>query len=300
MKILKILLFVIIFSISITFIGCDETDWTEAPDGELQSGNWIIYLYKNDIKRKIYVYVPSTYDGTEDVPLLLVFHGYMDTALNQMDTDGFLEIAEREHFIAAYPEGYGLTGVHSWNAGEACCGAAENKNLDDVKLARDIVSELSNRCAIDETRVYAHGHSNGAGLAHRCGREAADVFAAVTPKSMPVLVPDELPSYPVPVLQFHGTLDMTISYYGGIIPFEEEYYMSAKKSFSNWAEADGCSGSSETTYYGSSYCKTFTSCENGSVVELCTLAYGGHNDLYGRSDIDVAEMSWEFMSQFTR
>jgi len=300
MKIGRLLLSSILFFISLGIFGCDESDWTQAPDGPLKPGSWIIYLTKNKIKRTVYVYVPSTYNGAEDVPLLLVFHGYMDTALNQMDTDGFLVLAERENFIAAYPEGYGTAGLHSWNAGEACCGAAENKGLDDVGLARDIVTELSVRCSIDERRVYAHGHSNGAGLAHRCGREAAEVFAAITPKSMPVLVPDAIPSYPVPVLQFHGSADSTISYKGGTIAFEDEAYISAPNSLLSWANADACSGTPETVYYGSSYCKKYTSCEDGSVVELCTLDGGNHNNLYGRDDIDVTEMSWEFMSQFSR
>jgi polyhydroxybutyrate depolymerase len=299
MKVNRIPSFLFLCFISLIIAACD-TEWTNAPAGALQPGNWILYLNKNNIKRQVYVYVPSTYDGSEDVPLLLVFHGYMDTALNQMESDGFLLLSERENFIVAYPEGYGTAGLHSWNAGNACCGAAENKNLDDVGLARDIVTELSVRCSIDPRRVYAHGHSNGAGLAHRCGREAADVFAAITPKSMPVLVPNEIPSYPVSVLQFHGSKDSTISYNGGTIAFEEEAYISAPNSLLSWANMDGCSGTPETTYYGSSYCKKYTSCDDGSVVELCTLVGGNHNDLYGRDDIDVTEMSWDFMSQFTR
>jgi polyhydroxybutyrate depolymerase len=149
-------------------------------------------------------------------------------------------------------------------------------------------------------KSYAHGHSNGAGLAHRCGREAAEVFAAITPKSMPVLVPDYVPSYPVPVLHFHGSADSTIRYNGGTIPFEDEPYISVRASLDSWADVDGCSGEQETVYYGSSYCTRYLSCDNGSVVELCTLAGGNHNDLYGRDDIDVSQMSWEFMSQFTR
>ncbi|PKL38377.1 MAG: hypothetical protein CVV44_10850 [Spirochaetae bacterium HGW-Spirochaetae-1] len=300
MKIPKALYFLsIIILISLLFPGC-ENDWTDAPAGALSPGNWKIYLYKNNIQRKIYVHVPTSYDGSKDVPLLLVFHGYMDTALNQLETDGFINLSDKKNFIVAYPEGYGTEGLHSWNAGEACCGAAEDKGLDDVGLARDIVIDISSRCSIDEKRVYAHGHSNGAGLAHRCGREAADVFAAISPKSMPVLVPDIIPSYPVPVIHFHGTDDSTIAYSGGTIPFEDEPYISAASSFASWADVDNCSGEPETVYYGDSYCRKYTSCGSGTQVVLCTLDGGNHNDLYGRDDIDVTEMSWEFMTQFTR
>ncbi|HPN12845.1 MAG TPA: PHB depolymerase family esterase, partial [Spirochaetota bacterium] len=228
-------IFPAIFIMLVSFSACGQDGWKDAPGGSLGAGDWKLTVDQDGITRTVYVHIPSCYTGATAAPLVLSWHGYMDTAQGQSDADGFMVKADEECFIVAYPEGYGTAGLESWNAGEACCGSAVDKDLDDVQLARDIVTLLSGRCNIDAARVYAHGHSNGGGMAHRLGREASDVFAAVSPKSMPVLVPGSLPVRAVPVIQFHGTADSTISYDGGTIPFESGSYLSAQDSFKNWA-----------------------------------------------------------------
>jgi polyhydroxybutyrate depolymerase len=283
----------------ISLSACSSGSWKDDPGGRLSAGDWKLTLDQDGITRTVYVHIPSSYTGAAAVPLVLIWHGYMDTAQGQADADGFMTKADETGFIVAYPEGYGTAGLESWNAGKACCGSAVDKDLDDVQLGRNIVTLLSARCSIDAARVYSHGHSNGAGMAHRVGREASDVFAAVSPKSMPVLVPGSLPGRAVPVIHFHGTADSTISYGGGTIPFEDEAYLSAQDSFRNWALVDGCTGSPVTTTYGSSKCETYTSCSEGVRVTLCSIQGGNHNDLYGRDDINVTDMAWDFMSEFT-
>jgi polyhydroxybutyrate depolymerase len=299
-RIIKIIpIFSVMLFMLVSLTACGQGNWKDAPGGALTAGDWKLTLDQDGITRTVYVHVPSCYTGAVAVPLVLSWHGYMDTAQGQSDTDGFMVKADEECFIVAYPEGYGTAGLESWNAGEACCGSAVDKDLNDVKLGRDIVTLLSGKCKIDADRVYAHGHSNGAGMAHRLGREASDVFAAVSPKSMPILVPSSLPGRAVPVIHFHGTADSTISYDGGTIPFEAESYLSAQDSFKNWALVDGCTGTPVTTNYGDSKCETYTSCAEGVKVTLCSIQGGNHNDIYGRDDINVTDMAWDFMSEFT-
>ena len=294
-----IFIFSAIFMMLVSFSACGSTDWKTAPAGALSAGNWKMTLDQDGITRTVYVHVPSGYSSKTAVPLVVVWHGYMDTAEGQSDTDGFMTKADEEGFIVAYPEGYGTAGLESWNAGKACCGSAVDKDLDDVQLGRDIVALLASKCSIDMKRVYAHGHSNGGGMAHRLGREASDVFAAISPKSMPVLVPDSIPGRAVPVIHFHGTADSTISYSGGTIPFEDEAYLSAQDSFKSWATVNGCTGTPVTTKYGDSKCETYTSCSEGVRVALCSIEGGNHNDIYGRDDINITDMAWDFMSEFT-
>jgi len=289
--------FVLLMLVSVS--ACSAGNWKDDPGGRLAAGDWKLTLDQDGITRTVYLHIPSSYTGSVPVPLVLIWHGYMDTAQGQADADGFMVKADETGFIVAYPEGYGTAGLESWNAGKACCGAAVDKDLDDVQLGRDIVKLISARCAIDPARVYSHGHSNGAGMAHRVGREASDVFAAVSPKSMPVLVPGSVPGRAVPVIHFHGTADSTILYGGGTIPFEDEAYLSAQDSFRNWALVDGCTGTPVTAMYGDSKCETYTNCAEGVKVTLCSIQGGNHNDLYGRDDINVTDMAWDFMSEFT-
>ncbi len=295
-------LFLVFFLASFILIlatGCDTTiTWSGDPGGRLQAGNWKLKLTESGVTRTFYVHIPTGYVDGMAVPLLLDFHGYMDTPSGQYNMDNFVDKSDSEGFIVAYPEGYGTAGFLSWNAGKACCGSAVDKNIDDVKLAKDIVTLISSRCTIDSKRVYVHGHSNGGGLAHRIAREAADVFTAISPTSMPVLVPSVTPSRPISVIQFHGTADTTIYPDGGTIFGEAESYLSAKESLANWALLNGCTGSPVIKSYGDSSCETYETCSNGVKVALCMLEGSDHNNLYSNSDIDATALAWEFMSRF--
>jgi polyhydroxybutyrate depolymerase len=297
---------VFLFIIFIVFISCmamsgcntDNTKWNSDPGGKLSAGNWTLTLSESGITRTVYVHIPTGYNASTSVPLLLDFHGYMDTPSGQYTVDNFIDKSDAKGFIVAFPQGYGSSGFYSWNAGKACCGTAVDKDLNDVQLAKDIVTLVSSRCSINAKRVYVHGHSNGAGMAHRVAREAADVFAAVSATSMPVLVPSKTPSRPISVLQFHGTADTTIDPDGGTIFGEDEAYLSAKDSLTNWATANGCTGASVTTTYGSSTCETYAACSGGVKVTLCMLKGTNHNDVYDNTDVAVTDMAWDFMSEF--
>ncbi|VVS92255.1 alpha/beta hydrolase family esterase [Desulfoluna spongiiphila] len=279
--------------------GCDE--YTADPGGPLGPGNWKLKLSYGGKTRAVYLHVPTDYRAEPPLPLLLSFHGYRDTPAGQAEKDGFPSLADSERFLVAYPEGTGTPGLLGWNAGPACCGLAENNAMNDVGFARHVVAHLTTRCSIDGRRIYAHGHANGGGMAHRLGREASDLFAAISVSSMPVLVPDITPHYPIPVIHFHGTQDTTIAYGGGTIPLEGAPYIGAEESFTDWIIKNGCTeGTAETRYHGASWCTTTSTCDDGVTVTLCTLKNGTHNTLYDHGDIHVSRMSWNVMKNCTR
>jgi len=280
-------------------VGCDE--YSDDPGGALGPGNWKLRLTHAGKTRAVYLHVPTGYEASRPLPLLLSFHGYRDTPADQAEKDDFPLLSDSENFIVAYPEGTGTPGLLGWNAGTACCGSAENNNVDDVGFARLVVDYLQTRCSVKSSRVYAHGHSNGGGMAHRLGREASDLFAAISVSSMPVLVPELSPQLPTPVIHFHGTQDTTIAYTGGAITFEGAPYISAEESFLNWSEKNDCTfGSAVETLHGNSWCTSFQECEDGVAVTLCSLYGGGHNTLYDHGDMKVSQMSWDFMKRYAR
>lgn len=53
--------------------------------------------------RKYIQYVPSVYDGTEPVPLLLVLHGLGDN-MNNFSNVGFHQVADTANIIVVTPE----------------------------------------------------------------------------------------------------------------------------------------------------------------------------------------------------
>lgn len=288
---------IIAFSALYVFCATGCYEFKNDPGGRLRPGNWKLTIQFKGMERIFYLHIPASYQDTVQVPLVMNFHGFSEDVNAMSSRDGFVDKSDETGFILAYVEGYGTAGLQSWNAGTACCSPAVSSGLDDVGLSVAIVNMISSRCRIDSRRVYAHGFSNGGGMAHRLAREAANVFAAVSSVSMPVLVPDEIPSRPVSVIHFHGTSDSTINYDGGVL-FGEEY-ISANESFTNWAGVNGCTGQPvETFKNGNARSMTYQSCEGGTQVTLCTVT-GGSHVLYGNGSVDIADAAWEFMSWYT-
>ncbi|GIT39420.1 MAG: hypothetical protein Ct9H300mP8_06160 [Gammaproteobacteria bacterium] len=123
------------------------------------------------------ILVPS--DLETPVPLLLDLHGYSSSKTGQRGLSGFEEIAVREGFVVAWPQGI----QRSWNAGgiqwlspreapevpgQGCCGTAFFEEIDDVGFIRDMVAQLIRQYPIDPKRVYVTGLSNG------CARALSD------------------------------------------------------------------------------------------------------------------------------
>ena len=136
-------------------------------DGTLDSSVTHIDLEHDGASRSYEIYVPSTYDGSTAVPVVLNFHGFTSSGIGQQENTQMDETAAREGFIVVYPNGLD----NSWNAG-VCCGRSAETNVDDVGFTRAVVEDLGARGCIDTARVYATGMSNGGFLSHRLACEA--------------------------------------------------------------------------------------------------------------------------------
>jgi len=272
-----------------------------------------IEIQFQNLTRHYNVHVPASYDGSNQVPLVLDFHGWTSNPAQQQGLSGFQQLADAVGFIVAYPEGYDPAGTQrSWNAG-TCCSPASTSGLDDVGLVRAIVADIESNANIDPLRIYATGLSNGGAMSHRLACEAADLFAAVSPVACPLLLhPFTVcqPIRPIPVLAFAGLTDVVVPYAGGESQtFPGVFFPPAPDSFAYWGGADGCGGGSpdivEDLGNGAS-CDTHTGCAAGVSVGFCSIhgaaipVYSGHI-LYSNTDgINVAQRAWQFMSQFTR
>lgn len=265
------------------------------------------------------VHIPPAYDATKPTPVVLNFHGYglneqLQELLSQLST-----VADEEGFIAVHPRGLSLpeiTGTtpapdagpddsRGWNAG-GCCGPSQVLGVDDVGFVDAMLAALASDVCVDARRIYATGLSNGAFFTYRLACERAQLIAAIAPVAgMEALTPCT-PSRPVPVLHFHGTADMSISYDGGTVPFGGSY-PSAPESVARWAERNGCKGPLVETYQqGDSTCVTHSGCSpENATATLCTVEGGGHtwpgglvpeDAGYGHTtqDLDASREAWRF------
>ncbi len=248
----------------------------------------VITLSHGGKQRTFILHVPVSYKGNVSVPLVLNFHGYTSSALQQGLFSGWRDKSIKERFIIAWPQGIG----DSWNAGAGCCGSALNQGLDDVDFARSVVAHIQASHKIDERRIYATGFSNGGALTQRLAVEATDLFAAAAGVAGMLLVPAQ-PKRPMPIINFHGYRDVTVPYAGN------DVFPAAQVTLKKWSEANQCAGAPITlALSGTGKCESYLSCKDDVEVSLCSLE-GEHVLYLNDRNIKIPDRAWAFLSRFS-
>ncbi len=253
------------------------------------AGNQRMSLEQGGKSRSFILHVPAKLDAMKPLALVLDFHGASGSGSQQQGLSGWDKVADREGFLTVYADG---TGGY-WNVDDVCCGVAGSSKVDDVGFARAIVKKLSADLCIDARRVFASGFSNGGGLAHRLGCQAADLFAAIAPVATDLRTQPCAPSRPISMIEFRGTADSLEPYAGGIVgpPGGEYNSPGAQGSLKLWAEINGCSGSAmETTRF----CEGFMSCQANVETELCSIPNADHDSYHNSQNYDIATTAWQF------
>ncbi len=281
-------------------------------------------LVTGGFQRSYLVHIPSGYDGSTELPLVVVIHGAFDTAKGIEKFSGFSQLADQENFIVLYPEGIGIFGfLQHWNAGH-CCGKAADDQIDDVGYLAKAIEDVCLRLSVDQTRVYMVGFSNGGMMTYRFAAEHTYVLAAVAPIAASIggrasadapewIIPT--PKNPLPILIIHGMDDDDIPFDGGISKHRkgERTYFSVEDSVEFWIEANGCKGEPtfSSLYEGAIQIQKWDNCKNSSPTVLCKIDGWGHvwpGPYFTAKlpatdpllDFDAAEMIWQFFKNFPR
>lgn len=98
--------------------------------------------------RDYVVYVPSSVKPGTPAPLVLVFHGANDTADNMMLLSWLNQEASKRGAVVAYLDALNAT----W----------EMQSSRDIIFAGTVINRVQNDLAIDTTKIFATGFSNGA------------------------------------------------------------------------------------------------------------------------------------------
>ena len=72
-------------------------------------------LVHDGMTREYVLYVPDSYDGTSEVPLMLNFHGYGGVASQYLEYADMRPLADTDVFVLVYPQGALLDGDPHWN-----------------------------------------------------------------------------------------------------------------------------------------------------------------------------------------
>jgi polyhydroxybutyrate depolymerase len=230
--------------------------------------------------RTAHLYLPTTLPHDAPVPLLVALHGGTGSGRQFERQSNFDGIAEANRFLVVYPDGVGNGSgedqLRTWNGG-VCCGAAVNKDVDDVAFLRQLVEQVSSEYDVDAARVYATGHSNGMIMSYRLVCEAADVFVAAAGQAGTLGVDACDPAAPISFLHIHGAADMNIPIDGGRGEgISGVTFPSPRESVRRLAAADGCPADPATTTAAPTTTETWAPCAADTVIEFVTVAGATH------------------------
>ncbi len=239
------------------------------------------YLSFGGIQRYYLLHVPSSYDGTKPVPLVIVLHGgggKAEGAVRMADMD---PRSDKQGFIVVYPNGTSpmKDRFFTWNS-FLCCGYALQNKIDDVGFINALLDELEKNYSIDSTRIFATGLSNGGMMTYKLGCELSDRIAAIAPVAGALDTDDPDAAYPVSAIIFHGTADLHVLYDGGVPKKAFDKHPRTDKpvsyAVSYWVKRDGCSPTPKTEKFGSIIHDTYSGGIDGTEVQLYTIVGQGH------------------------
>jgi polyhydroxybutyrate depolymerase len=274
----------------------------ECPSSGLaRPGTSIQHIVSGGLERSYLLHVPSGYDSSQPVPLVVSLHGLASNAIQQAVYSRWNDVAERANIITVYPQGTGRP--PRWNSGGSRLGG--DNGVDDVQFMRGLLANLAKRLCIDPARIYVNGISNGGGMSYRIACEMADQVAAIgTVAGAFYEFPGGChPSRPVPVIAFHGTADPLVNFDGNPRLGLPKITTWA----ADWAARNGCTTSEAIPAKGEVSGIRYTGCKGHADVVLYRIEGGGHTWpgspipvlILGKTtrDINATETMWTFFEQ---
>jgi polyhydroxybutyrate depolymerase len=287
-------------------------------------GHEQLTLKVGNLDRSYLLHIPSGYEKTEPLPLVIMLHGMGGTALLSQRETGWSAKADSENFIVVYPEATRpdqkrspnlRTNPQAWNDGSGRFHAAE-RNIDDVAYIKALIESLKNSYAIDSNRIYVTGFSNGASMTFRLGAELADQITAIAPHSGTCWTETLSPARAISVCYLAGDSD-TLNPIGGGFP---KLAMGGKdqggrqkppimEMITKWAKALECNESqtSDTSQGGVRALRFGPGVNDSKVVYFCVEGLGHHwaggnsqapEFLVGKnsSKLNATDAIWDFFS----
>lgn len=244
-------------------------------------------------RRDVYIHVPDNVAIVEKLPVVLVLHGGGGNASGMRQMTGMDDVADKNGFIAAYPEGNSapiMDKLRTWNAGK-CCGYAASHNVDDVGFIGAVIDMLAKKYKADTDRIYATGHSNGGQMSYRLACEMSGRIAAIAPNAGQRVLDDCHPKRAVPVMDIHGTADPCARFdggekcggcfssaFGGLFKGKNDQWpcKSVRHVLREHAAINGCEPVTDVTLQkGAVTCEKFQ-CPQNAGVALCAIEGAGH------------------------
>jgi poly(3-hydroxybutyrate) depolymerase len=172
------------------------------------------------------LYVPTTWDGHSQLPLIVMLHGAGSDENRYLDSHGkqLLRLAEQHGYVLVSPLGYNKFGAYGTPLklpavfGQPEAAARQRASVTPqeqrtLQLSeKDVINVLEivlNEYPIDPKSVFLMGHSMGAGGTWYLGAKYSEFWRAIAPMSGPFVDESNYPWYrvkPMPIMMSEGTL----------------------------------------------------------------------------------------------
>ncbi|MBX3243067.1 MAG: dienelactone hydrolase family protein [Acidobacteria bacterium] len=268
----------------------------------------------NGTSRTYLLHEPRRASAIRKKPLVIMLHGGGGNGSIVEPQTGLSKKADKEGFIVVYPYGSGKTDniLLTWNA-VGCCAYAMKENTDDVAFISRLIDKLIKDNNVDKDRIYVIGHSNGAMMTLRLGRELGDKLTAIASVAGAMFDTDTSPRSKIPVLFIHGEADGNVKIEGGmsgqerVVPAQSKPFLPLNVSINYWTKHNGCDPVPLSSRKGKVTHKVFRGCESGNGVEIFTIRDAGHSWPGGESvrgngdepakDLSATDTAWDFFEK---
>lgn len=269
-------------------------------------------IWVGDMYRYYAIHLPPNYDGVTELPVVMGFHGGFGSAEQVPNQSLLSESGDEEGYIVVYPDGLGYLlapTLHFWNAG-VCCAYPMAQGIDDVAFVSALIDEIGSNYAVDLTRIYATGISNGGMMCYKLACELSDKIAAIAPIAGPLMSHPCNAENPIPVIHFQSYLDSNIPYLGGVGDGASAHYNPPIDSVLNvFSSINGCTNVADTLYNGTDFTHVvWSNCSCDYRVEYYISTDGGHSWPGGVASaigddpselLQANDLMWEFFQEFS-
>jgi polyhydroxybutyrate depolymerase len=205
------------------------------------AGGYALDFEVSDGDQRAYLlYLPAGYDQlrAEPYPLVAMFHGLGGGAANfavTLEAAGLRALADQQGKIVVFLHGKRnspITEVGGW-------WNVASTGRDDVLYTEELLDHLADELNVDETRVFAGGHSLGGRFVHELGSRIPSRFRAIADVSGFYGTTVAQPAPPaagtlLPVMIVHGIDDPVVPFLGGPV-FQPTQY-----TYDSWYANNDC------------------------------------------------------------
>lgn len=287
---------------------------------QIEAGTYEQTITSSDRERRYLLHIPPNIDTTRPLPLVMFFHGGGGGMFQAAEDYPWTAKADEAGFILVFGQGTSRRDgdlINTWNAGE-CCAYARDNDIDDIQYVEDVLADVKAKVAVDESKIFATGFSNGAMMSYRIACELSDTFTAIGAVSGTDNTTSCDPSTPVSVIHIHARDDEAAKFAGGSgRSFDENPewvtdFRSVEDSFNQWLSYNGLADEPERVFTGEGVtCDLYATDTTSVAMQLCVLETGGHtwpggaaaarrSGLEPNQALNATDVIWEFFLEHGR